>query len=200
MAHAKKPFGRTPFLVLAAFLLMPGWAAAQSRIAWRIIIGAPPDPNYRDFDDSGRLGPPGFAIGYGYYEDYIKWAPSIVITNEHPPASPVHPAGPGPADAEADIPAAAALFRMRVPEDAEVWFSGEKTAQRGPYRRFVTPQLEDSRTLTYEIRVRWRQDGKDVVRDRRVTVRAGDRLTLDFLEADAEPTVLPPPRKLDRPE
>ena len=49
---------------------------------------------------------------------------------------------PGSADPEPEVPAAAALFRVRVPADAEIWFSGQETTQRGPYRLFVTPQME----------------------------------------------------------
>jgi uncharacterized protein (TIGR03000 family) len=204
MAHGKWPLGAISFLGVTALLLMPGLAAAQSRVAWRIIIGAPPDPNYRDFGENGMLYPPGYVSGYGYYEDYIKWAPSIVITNQHPPARPAGHAVPGPEDPEAGVPGSAALFRVRLPADAEIWFSGEKTSQRGAHRLFVTPQLEDGRTLSYEVRAQWKQDGKDVVRTRSVTVHAGDRLTLDFLQpappAEEGPTVLPPPRPLERPE
>jgi uncharacterized protein (TIGR03000 family) len=192
-----------PFVVVTV-LLLPGLAAAQSRVAWHIIIGAPPDPNYRDFGENGMLYPPGYVSGYGYYEDYIKWAPSIVITNQHPPALPDGPAASGAADPEAGIPGSAALFRVRVPADAEIWFSGEKTSQRGAYRLFVTPQLQDGRALSYEIRARWKQGGQDVVQSRTVTVHAGDRLTVDFLQpaqqADEDPSVLPPPRPLERPE
>jgi uncharacterized protein (TIGR03000 family) len=193
-----------PFVVVTVLLLVPGLAAAQSRVAWRIILGAPPDPNYRDFGENGMLLPPGYVSGYGYYEDYIKWAPSIVITNQHPRAFPDGHVGSGPRDPEAGIPASAALFRVRVPADAEIWFSGEKTAQRGVSRLFVTPQLQDGQTLSYDVRARWVQNGREVVRSRTVTVHAGDRLTLDFLEpaqqADDGPTVLPPPRPLERPE
>jgi uncharacterized protein (TIGR03000 family) len=200
MAHGKRPSGRFPFVVFAVLLLMPGWAAAQSRIAWRITIGAPPDPNVQDFTENGMLLPRGYVSGYGYYEDYIKWAPSIVITNQQPPALHDIHAASQPGHVEGGIPAMAALFRVRVPADAEIWFSGEKTAQRGSYRLFVTPEVDAGRTLAYDVRARWRQDGQEVVRKRTVTVRAGDRLTLDFLQQDEEDTVLPPPRPLEKPK
>jgi uncharacterized protein (TIGR03000 family) len=178
---------------------MPGWAAAQSRIAWRIIIGAPPDPNVQDFTENGMLLPRGYVSGYGYYEDYIKWAPSIVITNQQPPALHDIHAAAHPRGVEEDVPSSAALFRVRVPADAEIWFSGEKTAQQGPYRLFVTPQLDAGQTLVYQVQARWRRDGQEVVRNRAVTIHAGDRLTLDFLQPDEEETVLPPPRPLEKP-
>jgi uncharacterized protein (TIGR03000 family) len=177
-------------------LLVPGVAAAQSRIAWRIIIGAPPDPDYQDVEDGGRLAPRGYSPGYGYYDDYIKWAPSIVITNQPPrPALPFHP---GP---EAFGSAAPAQVRVFVPADAELWFSDQPTLQRGTVRLFVTAPLQGDQAFTYEVRGRWQHDGRQVERTQTVVVHAGDRVTVDLLRpADDEgPTLLPPPRKLQTP-
>jgi uncharacterized protein (TIGR03000 family) len=74
----------------------------------------------------------------------------------------------------------AALINMRVPANAEVWFSGEKTRSTGEQRSFVTPSLEADRKFAYEVRVRWMEDGKPVERVEKVRIRSGDRLNLRF--------------------
>ncbi|OAI42292.1 hypothetical protein AYO40_00170 [Planctomycetaceae bacterium SCGC AG-212-D15] len=82
---------------------------------------------------------------------------------------------------EAEVAPDAALIRMQVPANAEVWFSGEKTEQRGQSREFVTPALDSGRRYAYRIKVRWLDDaGKSVEREQRVPVRPGDRLNLRF--------------------
>jgi uncharacterized protein (TIGR03000 family) len=79
------------------------------------------------------------------------------------------------------IPADAALIDMKVPANAEVWFSGEKTTQRGADRSFVTPELNRDGKYAYQIKARWTdEDGKVVEREKRVPVRAGDRLNVNF--------------------
>jgi uncharacterized protein (TIGR03000 family) len=79
------------------------------------------------------------------------------------------------------IPEGAALIQMEVPANAEVWFSGDETAQRGEFRSFVTPPLEAGRNYVYRVRVRWTdQNGETVERTQRVPVRPGDRLNLRF--------------------
>jgi uncharacterized protein (TIGR03000 family) len=189
--------GSWPTAVCAVLItLLPSPVAADG-IAFRLIIGAPPDPNYQEVggDGNAALPPRGFSPGYGYPRDYMHM-PSLVITNQRLPMLVPVPAVPFP-DA-ADVPAMAVLFRVRVPADAEVWFSGQQTVQRGSQRRFVTPPLEDGQVWKYEVRARWKQDGKDVEQTRRIAVHAGDRVTVDFLSEGSE-GVLPPPRKVEQP-
>jgi uncharacterized protein (TIGR03000 family) len=163
-------------------------------IAFRLILGAPPDPNFQEVagDGNAALPPRGYSPGYGYPSDYMKM-PSLVVTNQRGPHF-IDESGPVP-DA---IGPAVALFRVRVPEDATVWFSNEKTTQGGGERLFVTPPLAEKQVFTYEVRARWRQDGKDMERTRKVVVHPGDRVTVDFL-GEAGGDELPPPRKLEKP-
>jgi len=75
----------------------------------------------------------------------------------------------------------AAMFEVRVPENAQLWFAGAKTSQTGPVRHFVSPSLQPGRTFTYEIRARWTDaSGRLVVRTKQVEVRAGARIGVDF--------------------
>jgi uncharacterized protein (TIGR03000 family) len=74
-----------------------------------------------------------------------------------------------------------ARITVRVPADAVVWFDGVPTRQSGPWRRLVTPPLEPGRKYRYEVRARWGEGGQAVERQRRLSFRAGDNLTVDFL-------------------
>jgi uncharacterized protein (TIGR03000 family) len=176
------------FPLLAALLLWPGLASAQCRIVARLSFGPPTDPNIRESLENGQTGPAGYSAVYGNYPFVHTHIPSIVITNQLPPPL-----------ALVDMPATTALIRVRVPADAEIWFSGEKTTQRGDWRLFYTPILKEGQSLDYEVRARWKQDGKDMDQTRKITVSAGDRLTIDFLRPASEDLpVLPPPRKEER--
>lgn len=85
-----------------------------------------------------------------------------------------------------EAPSNAALVNVRIPARAELWFGGDKTTQAGSLRQFVTPPLDPGRSYAYELRARWQEGGQLVDRTRKITVHAGDRLTVDFLRAEAE--------------
>jgi len=73
---------------------------------------------------------------------------------------------------------------LRVPSSAELWFNGKKAElQTGIVRPFATPELEPGWDYSYDIRVRWLQNGREVEQTRHVIVRAGDRVTLIFAAA-----------------
>ena len=185
-----------PLFAIVSFFLGSGRAAAQPVIVGRILIGGPSD-NGVDTGQAYYPGSNGFVPGYGTYPDpYYVNSPQIVINSwkwRGPPA--VAPAAPPTADLDAGVPAAAAVVRVRVYADAEVWFSDDPTKQRGELRRFITPPLETGRNQGYEVRARWMRDGKAVERTELVRVHPGDRLTVDFLP-EAEP--IPAPRDLPR--
>jgi uncharacterized protein (TIGR03000 family) len=75
----------------------------------------------------------------------------------------------------------AVLIGVRVPENAEIWFDGEKTSQKGTLREFVTPPLDPGQKYTYEIKARWDENGREVTRVRKQEVYAGDRLLVNML-------------------
>ncbi len=74
----------------------------------------------------------------------------------------------------------AAVIDLRVPADAQVWFDGDPTNQRGPDRVFTSPALDPGKTYHYDVKARWTENGRPVERTRRVDVRAGQRTTVDF--------------------
>jgi len=74
---------------------------------------------------------------------------------------------------------------VTVPADAELWFDGTKTRQVGAVREFKTPQLPTNRSYTYQVRVRWQEDGQAREQTRTVRVVANQRLAVDFTNGEA---------------
>lgn len=81
---------------------------------------------------------------------------------------------------DAKIPQSAALIRVHVPANAEIWLSGEKQHQGGGMRKFMTKPLEEDKNYTAEIRAKWKEDGLEVDQSRKVELHPGDRITVDF--------------------
>jgi uncharacterized protein (TIGR03000 family) len=72
-----------------------------------------------------------------------------------------------------------ARLMVLVPnQDAEIWFDGAVTEQRGMQRVFVTPALQQDGT--YMIKARWTEAGKPIEQERRIQVRGGQVQTVDF--------------------
>jgi uncharacterized protein (TIGR03000 family) len=87
----------------------------------------------------------------------------------------------------------AVLIGVRVPENAEVWIDGQKTSQTGSFREFTTPPLESGQKFIYDIKARWTENGKEVVRDRQLNFYAGDRLMVNLMvPAQQSPAQAPP--------
>lgn len=177
-------------VVAAACLLCPGSVSAEPALVGRILIGGPSD-NGVDTGWGNYPGGNGFVPGYGTYPDYYyTHSPQIAINfwKRRGPAA----AAPAMIDPDAGVPEAAAVLRVRVPADAEVWVSDSPTAQRGELRRFVTPPLEPGRNEGYELRARWHEAGKPVERIEVVRVHPGDRQTVDFLAPPGDERLGPP--------
>jgi uncharacterized protein (TIGR03000 family) len=79
-----------------------------------------------------------------------------------------------------------ARVNLRVPTNAEVWFDGNSTKQKGEWRSYVSPPLDSDKTLHYEVRARWTDaNGHAVEQTRRVAVRAGQLSMVDFLRPES---------------
>jgi uncharacterized protein (TIGR03000 family) len=89
-----------------------------------------------------------------------------------------------PMSQQAEIPRNAALVEVRVPANAELWFSDEKTQQTGLVRDFVTPELKPNKNYFYTLKARWMQDGKPVERTRQVRVAPGAQARVDFFRPE----------------
>jgi uncharacterized protein (TIGR03000 family) len=76
-----------------------------------------------------------------------------------------------------------AMVRVLLPNpEAEVWFDGSATKQRGFDRFFTSPPLDTTTNSNYRytIKARWNENGKQIDQERRVDVRAGQPVTVDF--------------------
>lgn len=131
------------------------------------------DNPWRGTQQSSGYSNPGFYRpdgGYGTYSNYGYYVPP----------APDYMSGYYAPQPEFILPANAALIEMRVPANAEVWLSGEKTKSTGEFRSFVTPALEKNRKFAYEVRVRWMENGKAMEKVEKLPVHPNDRLNLRF--------------------
>jgi uncharacterized protein (TIGR03000 family) len=66
-----------------------------------------------------------------------------------------------PPTAETAVPAdTRAYLTVAVPADAQVWVGDQPTSQTGTVHQFYSPPLTPGQNFTYEIRARWREDGR----------------------------------------
>jgi uncharacterized protein (TIGR03000 family) len=128
--------------------------------------------NRRFFPGFGRFGfagnrdfsPGGFGGGYGGIYGYLG---GYGDTTGY---------GAAVADDEGPVP-----ITVRVPAEAEVWFDGNKDAQKGPVRRFRSQSPVAGGAASHLIRARWKAAGKTVERTQRVEVGSGDQVSVMFL-------------------
>jgi uncharacterized protein (TIGR03000 family) len=101
--------------------------------------------------------------------------------------------------ARLEPPARPALIDVTVPADAVLSFQGKTmTEETGALRQFQSPPLNPGRTYSYDVRATWKDDnGREVTRTRHLTVRAGDRLSVDLTRGSmprvTEPEEVPQP-------
>ena len=76
-----------------------------------------------------------------------------------------------------------------APPDAEIYFDGSPTEQKGAERLFVSPPLTVGTKYHYDVLARWKEGDKTVEQTRRVVVTGGAEVRVDFLT--------PPPKDKD---
>jgi uncharacterized protein (TIGR03000 family) len=77
-------------------------------------------------------------------------------------------------------------IQVDVPSpDAQVWFEGTPTQQKGTVREFESPPLTPGQNYTYHIRARWTENGQVRDQTRNVVVQAGQHVAVDFLAPDS---------------
>jgi uncharacterized protein (TIGR03000 family) len=123
----------------------------------------------------------------GYYTNYSGSAgvPSLTANDLYGPGYPSYfPPNPEikqPDPATAKMPVS---VDVHLPTDAQLWFEGQKTSQSGDERSFQSPPIDQGQTYTYVIRARWTENGNDVEQTRKVHVKAGDRVKIDFTKPE----------------
>jgi uncharacterized protein (TIGR03000 family) len=121
----------------------------------------------------------GYGYGYGGYGDYYPYGydsypPVDTYQSFYPPAPQAIPQPMPPADAPVTI-------AVHVPPGAAVWFQGVRTNGSGAWREYRSPPLQSGYDYQYEIRSEWNDNGRPVSQVRQVTVRPGQRVTVDFM-------------------
>src|SRR5262249_19049325 len=80
---------------------------------------------------------------------------------------------------------AKAEITLIVPADAEVFFDGNPTREKGTERLYITPPLVAGKKYSYQVLARWQDGGKAVERTRKVEVSGGARVRVDLLSPAA---------------
>jgi uncharacterized protein (TIGR03000 family) len=131
---------------------------------------------------SWGVGSGPFARGALAYDFQPLFTPELAAPVISPEPTLAAPAPPAPAQVDVRLPFA----------EAEVWFDGQKTTQTGDVRYFESPPLDPNGQYVYEVRAAWTADGEEVMKTRRIRVRAGDHVIVDF--------TAPPPKERGVPE
>jgi uncharacterized protein (TIGR03000 family) len=72
-----------------------------------------------------------------------------------------------------------AHINVTVPADAEIWFDDNKTTSTGSVRQFNSPPLTAGKH-SYEIRARWRENGREVTQTQQVEVTPSAHVSVSF--------------------
>jgi uncharacterized protein (TIGR03000 family) len=153
----------------------------------------------------GYYGPSGYYGGLGYSPLYLGsgygYSPSYYYATPSYGVIPMTYAEPAPTQIRQSYYGAPAALQQSVSvtvlvpaADAQVWFENRATTQQGMERLFESPPLEPNHNFTYTVKARWLENGRAVDRERRVSVQAGQSVTVNFRESSAEnvPPPLPP--------
>jgi uncharacterized protein (TIGR03000 family) len=87
-----------------------------------------------------------------------------------------YPPDTAPARNEADV-------RVVTAPDAQLWFNGVLTNQTGSVRTFSTPELQPGAAYSYDVKIRWMENGSPMERTRKVAVSPGETVELDLTPA-----------------
>jgi len=79
-----------------------------------------------------------------------------------------------------DAQAGIAHITVVVPPDADVFFDGTPMTATGAIRSYSSPPLEKGANYSYSIRARWTEDGRSVEQTRKVGIKAGAQVRVDF--------------------
>jgi uncharacterized protein (TIGR03000 family) len=93
---------------------------------------------------------------------------------------------PQPAAKTSPAPEQPAYVRVLLPSEKDkLTIEGQPTQQKGKSRLYVSPPLALDKNYTYTVEATWAKNGyTDVIRTRKVPVRAGQTVEVDLREAD----------------
>jgi uncharacterized protein (TIGR03000 family) len=88
----------------------------------------------------------------------------------------------------ANGPAARATVLVRLPVDARLYADGRLLALTGAERKFVSPELPAGQEFAYRFRAEYERGGETVSVTKKVAVRAGAALAIEFADLTAAKT------------
>ncbi len=97
------------------------------------------------------------------------------------------------------VPDNKAMVVVKVPASATVSFGGAVTQQTGGVRSFISPALTPGKTYYYVVKATWTENGQTRTESKEVTVRAGERIDVDFTAAAPTGKNEPPVKTVDPP-
>jgi uncharacterized protein (TIGR03000 family) len=167
---------------------------ARPGVAFSVNLGGPLyAPAYRPWSYGG------YATGLSnwYFPTTVRYpvvysAPAVgAIVGSAVPVVPYTSALPGdappattaaPTQAAAPAPAATSpvYVDVKAPDGAQVWLGSTQSNQSGAVRSFVSPPLNPGSEYVYVVKASWVENGQPVTREKRVTVRAGEKITVDM--------------------
>jgi uncharacterized protein (TIGR03000 family) len=118
----------------------------------------------------------------------IPYAPPEVAPGMNPQNTGLRPAGyPGSALVSNNGGATArATVIVRLPADARLFADARPLSLTGPERKFVSPELPADREFTYRFRAEYERDGETVSVTKKVPVRAGGTVSVEFTDLTAK--------------
>jgi uncharacterized protein (TIGR03000 family) len=88
------------------------------------------------------------------------------------------------------VPADAALLEVAVPAEARVFVNGNQTTSTGGLRRYLSRGLAAGRRYEFVVRIAVDRDGKTAEQTKVVSLTAGERTSVSFVDAAAASTSL----------
>lgn len=85
-------------------------------------------------------------------------------------------------------PGARAVVLIKLPADARLYADNKALALQGTERRFVTPELPGGQDYVYRFRVEYDRNGETLSATRKVAVRSGAMISVEFADLTAART------------
>jgi uncharacterized protein (TIGR03000 family) len=134
-----------------------------------------PSPIYNPYPATPGAAPP----------PTIPYAPPEVAPGTGGLNAGLRPASHNTAALVSNGSTARATVVVKLPVDARLFADGKALALAGAERKFVTPELPTGQEFVYRFRVEYERDGETVSVTKKLPVKAGATLTIEFTDLTA---------------
>jgi uncharacterized protein (TIGR03000 family) len=140
-----------------------------------ISIPAPPYDPYPSYPALPGVAPP----------PSIPYAPPEIAPGPNGLNAGVRPAGHNTATLTSNGPTARATVLVKLPADARLYADSKALTLTGTERKFVSPELPAGQEFVYRFRAEYERGGETVSVTKKVPVKAGATLTIEFTDLTA---------------